>query len=118
MPGGGPSRGRAHTYDPRAGWTSSALVTEADGCRGDVTRPGKLGQPLRDTARRKLGRTFQMGKISWQTCRFQKEAGAMILNIPMCLTPSLLPWNQTAQRGRVGDPRLGPGSGSTAVNWR
>lgn len=42
-PGVGPSRGRAHTYDPRAGWASSGVVTEADGCQGRRNSPGKAG---------------------------------------------------------------------------
>lgn len=85
--------------------------------RDDGARLGEPGQPLDDTARRKLGQTFQKGKISWQTCRLQKEAGTTF-SIPMCLTPSFLPWNQDAQGGRGGDPRLDPGSSSTAVNRR
>ena len=67
----------------------------------EVACPGELGGPVcsptgaspRHTASRKLGQTFQMGKTSWQTCRFRKEAGTTILNsnVPDSLSPTLEP---------------------------
>lgn len=101
--GGGSFQGHAHnTRDPWAGWTLFGLVTVANRCLGRCHLPGRAGQtcvlsdqgqPLDDTARRKLGQTFQMGKISWQTCRFQKEARTTILssNVPNSLSPTLEP---------------------------
>lgn len=61
---------------------------------GELGGPAPLsgqGQPLDDTANRKQGQTFQMRKTSWQTCRFQKEAGTTILNsnVPDSLPPTL-----------------------------
>lgn len=74
--------------------------------RDDRARLGEPGQPLDDTARRKLGRTFQKGKISWQTCRLQREAGTTILNsdVPNSLFPTLEP-------GCPGGQRWGPPPG-------
>lgn len=66
------------------------------------------GQSLDDIARRKVGPTFQMGKKF-----LGKHAGSRKMleprfSVPMCLTPSLLPWNQTTQRSREEGPKEVP----------
>lgn len=107
--GGGSFQGRAHTWDPWAGWTLFCLITVADRCLGRCRSQGELGgpacsltgaSPLSTLPGGSWGKLSKWGKISWQTCRFQKEARTTILssNVPNSLSPTLEPDHPEEQR--------------------
>lgn len=78
---------------------------------GRGRRPGRGGRTcchLDDAASRKLERTFQVGKNSWQTCGFRKGAGPLIVTP---VRPASLPGTRP--------PGLaGPGSSRAASGGR